>query len=106
MDNRDALLRVCAAFVTFCRFQFSLGGDTIAIDGSKFTASAVREWLKRLNVQTLFIEPGSPWENGYNTIRPHSSLGCCPPARSFGIYLQPARLRKIATTPCFATWSA
>lgn len=38
VDNRDALLRVCAAFVTFCRSQSSLGGDTIAIDGSKFTA--------------------------------------------------------------------
>lgn len=24
-----------------------------------------REWLERLEVQTLFIEPGSPWENGY-----------------------------------------
>ena len=36
--NRDALLRVCAAFVTFCRSQSSLGGDTIAIDGGKFTA--------------------------------------------------------------------
>ena len=22
-------------------------------------------WLERLEVQTLFIEPGSPWENGY-----------------------------------------
>ncbi len=38
VDNRDALLRVCAAFVTFCRSQSSLGGDTIAIDGGKFTA--------------------------------------------------------------------
>ena len=26
---------------------------------------AVREWLSRLGVTTLFIEPGSPWENGY-----------------------------------------
>ena len=26
----------------------------------------VRYWLERLGVQTLFIEPGSPWENGYN----------------------------------------
>ena len=26
----------------------------------------VREWLKRVGVQTLFIAPGSPWENGYN----------------------------------------
>jgi putative transposase len=34
-------------------------------NGSEFTAKAVRQWLKRLGVQTLFIEPGSPWENGY-----------------------------------------
>ena len=26
---------------------------------------AVRDWLSRLDVGTLFIEPGSPWENGY-----------------------------------------
>ena len=32
----------------------------------EFTAVAVREWLERVGVQTLFIEPGSPWENGYN----------------------------------------
>jgi len=30
------------------------------------TATAVRERLHRLGVQTLFIEPGSPWEIGYN----------------------------------------
>jgi transposase InsO family protein len=35
-------------------------------NGSEFTAKAVREWLGRVGVQTLFIEPGSPWENGYN----------------------------------------
>jgi transposase InsO family protein len=35
-------------------------------NGSEFTARAVRKWLERLGVQTLFIEPGSPWENGYN----------------------------------------
>jgi transposase InsO family protein len=34
--------------------------------GPEFTARAVRRWLGRLNVRTLFIEPGSPWENGYN----------------------------------------
>ena len=34
-------------------------------NGSEFTASAVREWLGRVKVQTLFIAPGSPWENGY-----------------------------------------
>ena len=35
-------------------------------NGSEFTAIAVREWLERVNVKTLFITPGSPWENGYN----------------------------------------
>ena len=84
-------------------------------NGSEFTATRVREWLERVGVKTLYIEPGSPWENGYvesfngklrdellarevfetlleakvlierwrrtyNTVRPHSSLGCRPPA--------------------------
>jgi transposase InsO family protein len=35
-------------------------------NGGEFTAGVVREWLKRLQVKTLYIEPGSPWENGYN----------------------------------------
>ncbi len=34
-------------------------------NGPEFTAKAVRRWLKDLEVTTLFIEPGSPWENGY-----------------------------------------
>ena len=34
-------------------------------NGSEFTAQIVREWLERIGVKTLFIEPGSPWENGY-----------------------------------------
>ena len=35
-------------------------------NGSEFTAQAVRDWLPRVGVKTLYIEPGSPWENGYN----------------------------------------
>ena len=35
-------------------------------NGPEFTAKLVRRWLARLGVQTLYIEPGSPWENGYN----------------------------------------
>ena len=34
-------------------------------NGSEFTATKVREWLSLVSVKTLFIEPGSPWENGY-----------------------------------------
>ena len=33
--------------------------------GAEFTANAVHEWFARFGVQTLYIEPGSPWENGY-----------------------------------------
>ena len=35
-------------------------------NGPEFTAKVVRGWLERVGVKTLFIEPGSPWENGYN----------------------------------------
>jgi transposase InsO family protein len=34
-------------------------------NGPELTAKAVRQWLNKLGVKTLFIEPGSPWENGY-----------------------------------------
>jgi transposase InsO family protein len=84
-------------------------------NGPEMTAKIVRDWLRRVGADTLYIEPGSPWENGfcesfndklrdelldgeifyslkearivikawrrhYNTKRPHSSLGCRPPA--------------------------
>jgi len=34
-------------------------------NGPEFTAKAIRKWLDRIGVKTLFIEPGNPWENGY-----------------------------------------
>jgi transposase InsO family protein len=34
-------------------------------NGSEFTAKQVRTWLSRLAIKPLFIEPRSPWENGY-----------------------------------------
>jgi transposase InsO family protein len=35
-------------------------------NGPEMTAKVVREWLQRIGSKTLFIAPGSPWENGYN----------------------------------------
>ena len=35
-------------------------------NGPEFIATAVQEWLGRIGVKTLYIAPGSPWENGYN----------------------------------------
>jgi putative transposase len=34
-------------------------------NGAEFTAKELMRWLKALNVSTLFIEPGSPWQNGF-----------------------------------------
>jgi transposase InsO family protein len=34
-------------------------------NGPEMTAKVVRDWLAKVGVATLYIEPGSPWENGY-----------------------------------------
>ncbi len=34
-------------------------------NGPEFTAKTIRKWLAEMSVKTLFIAPGSPWENGY-----------------------------------------
>ncbi|HBL43518.1 MAG TPA: IS3 family transposase, partial [Planctomycetaceae bacterium] len=34
-------------------------------NGSEFLSKAIRSWLKQIGVGTLYVEPGSPWENGY-----------------------------------------
>ena len=59
LRSDDVLARLTALFVrrgppTFLRSD----------NGPEFTATAVRTWLRRLGVTTLFIAPGSPWENG------------------------------------------
>jgi len=47
---------------------FAMRGVPRAIrsdNGPEFVARTIREWLGRLRIQTLYIAPGSPWENGY-----------------------------------------
>jgi putative transposase len=34
-------------------------------NGPEFVAQAIRRWLSQVGVEALYIEPGSPWENGY-----------------------------------------
>ena len=34
-------------------------------NGPEFIADAIKKWLKKKHVETLYVEPGSPWENGY-----------------------------------------
>ena len=60
MKSEDVLERLADLFV------FRGTPEYIRSDnGSEFTAKRVRKWLSGLQVNTLFIEPGSPWENGY-----------------------------------------
>ena len=37
-----------------------------AASSPRIPLETVRRWLERVGVEMLFIEPGSPWENGYN----------------------------------------
>ena len=34
-------------------------------NGPEFIADEIKKWLKNNHIETLYIEPGSPWENGY-----------------------------------------
>jgi transposase InsO family protein len=60
LNSEDVLTRLAELFV-----RRGVPVHIRSDNGPEFTAKAVRRWLKRLGVQTLFIEPGSPWENGY-----------------------------------------
>ncbi len=60
LNSEDVLERLTELFVAR-----GIPGHIRSDNGAEFTANAVREWLARLGVQTLYIEPGSPWENGY-----------------------------------------
>ncbi len=76
----DEFARVCLAIVVARRLNSNdvvsclarlmidhgIPGHIRSDNGPEFTAGKVREWLAALDVGTLFIEPGSPWENGYN----------------------------------------
>ena len=56
LRSDDVLYRLAALFVD------RGPPDHIRSDnGAEFTATAVREWLARVGVKTLYIEPGSPW---------------------------------------------
>jgi transposase InsO family protein len=60
LDSQDVLDRLADLFV-----QRSTPTYSRSDNGPEFTARAVREWLERLGLKTLYVEPGSPWENGY-----------------------------------------
>ena len=60
ITSGDVLDRLCELFV-----RRGVPVHIRSDNGPEFAAKAVRGWLGKLGVTTLFIEPGSPWENGY-----------------------------------------
>ena len=60
LNSEDVLERLAELFV-----NRGVPDHIRSDNGPEFTSRAVREWLERIGVKTLFIEPGSPWENGY-----------------------------------------
>ena len=61
MDSEDV--------VSTLEYLFEIRGEPEHIrsdNGSEFIAEAVRSWLARRGSKTLYIEPGSPWENAYS----------------------------------------
>lgn len=45
--------------------QYGLPDNLRSDNGPEFVATKLKRWLSNLDVQTQYIEPGSPWENGY-----------------------------------------
>jgi putative transposase len=60
LRSQDVKEQLCELFL-----RRGLPENIRSDNGPEFTAKKIREWLAGLNVQTQFIEPGSPWENGY-----------------------------------------
>ena len=62
-------------------------------NGPEFIGKALRAWLASAKVETLYIEPGAPWENGYgesfnskvrDELLEREEFGGVPPARVLG----------------------
>ena len=77
LTSQDVLVRLSDLFVRR-GVPDHIGSD----NGSEFTAKRVREWLERVGMKTLYIEPGLPWENGYVESFKGNLLTSCWAAKS------------------------
>ena len=58
------MLDACSLILCLALF-FLLKRKFPRLNSSEFTSNRIRQWLKNVEVITAYIEPGSPWENGY-----------------------------------------
>lgn len=61
LNSKDVVMAISKLFI-----RRGLPEYIRSDNGPEFTAKFVRDWLEKTEVETLFIQPGSPWENGYN----------------------------------------
>jgi transposase InsO family protein len=60
MTSEDVINRLAELFV-----MYGVPECIRSDNGPEFIAKAIQQWLTSLDVKTLYVEPGSPWQNGY-----------------------------------------
>lgn len=60
MTSEDVINRLAELFV-----MYGVPECIRSDNGPEFIAKAIQQWLTSLNVRTLYVAPGSPWQNGY-----------------------------------------
>jgi len=59
------ILRGVPSFIRSDNGPLAIGLEPMAPSMARFVAQAVQDWIKAVGAKTAYIEPGSPWENGY-----------------------------------------
>ncbi|KAA5533997.1 IS3 family transposase, partial [Roseiconus nitratireducens] len=60
MTSDDVINRLAELFA-----MYGVPENIRSDNGPEFIAKAIRQWLASLEITTLYVEPGSPWQNGY-----------------------------------------
>ncbi len=60
MNHKTVLDTLCELFIHRGTPEYIRSDN-----GPEFVAQDLRDWLDKVDVNTAYIEPGSPWENGY-----------------------------------------
>ncbi len=60
LNSTDVIEALCDLFIVR-----GIPAHIRSDNGPEFIAAALREWIAAVGARTAYIEPGSPWENGY-----------------------------------------
>ena len=60
LNSTDVIEALCDLFIVR-----GIPAHIRSDNGPEFIAAALREWIAAVGAKTAYIEPGSPWENGY-----------------------------------------